>query len=450
MMPFAFTLPQIQIPARYRKILYYAGYPLFAVAVTLVTVFVSLPRDRIKDKVEATLSADPFSGQPGALGMDVSIGDLGLTLFSGAGLRVKDVVLRSRPLKESDKPARYTIDDLTVHVGLLGLMFNRPTYSFKVHGFQGEVVGAVSISPAEQRFRVDASGLVLTGVQSLSQAVGLPVEGTVSSVKLDAVAPKGLTANLEGVLDFEVDGLVIGDGKAKLTVPGDPFLSQGLTFPKLKLGKLSGHVVMEKGRARLEDVRVHSADGDATLEGYIELHDPIGSSIMHGYLKFRPSEALTKREPTVELMNNALAQAKRPDGFIGFQLSGPLTSVYYLPNANPPPGVLSKAGAPSLPSAPATAPTVQAPPPPPHALPQPFPTEPAEPPPPPPPPPSPVAEPPSPPPSPSLHEREHEHEPGAPVGPPSGVRPSLPHIDRPPAEEPANPPENLPSNQRGE
>src|SRR5207248_10880266 len=128
--------------------------------------------------------------------------------------------------------------------------------------------------------------------------------------------------------------------KAKLTVPGDPFLSQGLTFPKIKLGRLSGRVAIEKGRARFEGIRVHSADGDATLEGYVELHDPLGTSQMHAYLRFKPAEELVKREPTVELMNNALGgTAKRPDGYIGFQVTGPLAALFYLPSKDPPLGV---------------------------------------------------------------------------------------------------------------
>ena len=99
--------------------------------------------------------------------------------------------------------------------------------------------------------------------------------------------------------------------------------------------------------------------------------------------------------------------AKRPDGFIGFQLSGPLTAVFYLPNVNPPPGVVSK----SLPAtAPATAPPPVVPPanpsmgtgrlpPPPAMQPSGEPSEPE------------VAAPPLPPPLPPP-----------PIGPPSGTR----------------------------
>lgn len=370
----AFALPSwanpSAIPPRFRKPLLWAGWVFFALGVSLITVYASLPRDRIKDRIETVLSADPMSMQPGALGMDVSIGDLSLTLFTGAGLRAKDMVLRTRPLKEGDKPARYIIDDLTVHVGLLGLLFNRPTYKFKAHGLQGSVAGEISMSPSEQRIKIDADGLVLTGVPGIAQSVGLPVEGTLS-FKVDAVAAKNLAANMDGTAEITIDGAVIGDGKAKLTVPGDPFLAQGLTFPKLRLGTVSGKISMVKGRANIDDFRIHSADGDATLEGYVELRDPLSSSLMHGFLKFRPSEALVKREPTVELMNNALATAKRSDGYMGFQLSGPLTAVYYMPNQNPPPGVVSKGGSSTgpAPSGPTLTPPV--PPPPANTLPPP-------------------------------------------------------------------------------
>ena len=92
-----------------------------------------------------------------------------------------------------------------------------------------------------------------------------------------------------------------------------------LTFPRLRLGTIRAQVIMEKGKARLEGFHVQSPDGEAWLDGNVELRDPLGQSTMHGYLRFKPSEALAKREPTVELLNNSMSAAKRSDGFIGFR-----------------------------------------------------------------------------------------------------------------------------------
>jgi type II secretion system protein N len=363
----------LELTPRQKQLATWIGYPLFAIFVVLMTFLGSVPRDRVKDRLEAALSADVGSGEPMAIGLDVTIGDLSLTMLTGAGVKATDVVLRTRPPNPADKPARYVIDDVRLRIGLLATLFGHPSYSFKGHALSGIASGKIASSTDESSILVELEKIVLTGVPGLQQSVGLPLEGVVSG-KLDLTMPKQLLANANGTVDIAIDDAAIGDGKAKLTVPNDPFLSAGLTFPRIKLGRLSGQIVVEKGRARFEGVRVHSADVDATLEGYVELHDPIGTSQMHGYLKFRPSEALTKREPTLELVNTAMAQAKRADGFIGIQMSGPLQTLFVVPSKEPPYGVTTRnEPAAATPSSPLpalttplpTPPIVQAPPPPP-------------------------------------------------------------------------------------
>jgi type II secretion system protein N len=336
-------LRAIELTPRQKQLAVWIGYPVFALFVALLTLLLSIPTDRIKERLETGLSADVLSGDPMAIGMDVTIGDLSVTLLTGAGLKASNVTLRSRPVNPNDKPARYVIDDVRVNIGLLAAMFGRTSYSWKAHALQGTAWGKTSANTDESSMSIELEKLVLTGAPGIQQSVGLPLEGVVSG-KLDLTMPKGLLATSNGAIDLTLDDAVIGDGKAKLTVPNDPFLSAGITFPKIKLGKLTGHVVIEKGRARFEGVRVHSADGDATLDGYVELHDPIGLSQIHAYLKFRPSEALTKREPTIELVNTAMSQAKRPDGFIGFQMTGPLQAMFFMPNKEPPYGVTARDG----------------------------------------------------------------------------------------------------------
>jgi type II secretion system protein N len=353
-------LPQIALSPRLKKILIWSGYPTFALFVVVVTIFASLPRDRIKDKLETGLSADPMSGAPMALGVDVTIGELGLNLLTGLGLSASDIVVRTRPLDQNIKPARYLIEDVSLKVGLFGLMFGRPTYTVRAHALQGELKAKIGMSPAQQTIFIDAKNLVLTGVPGIQQAITLPVAGTIS-LNVDAVAAKSMAANLDGKAEITIEDFILGDGKAKLTVPGDPFMAAGITFPRLRFGTVNGQLIMEKGKGRIEGLHVKSPDGEAYLEGYIDLRDPLGMSQIHGYLRFKPSEALVKREPTVELMSNAMSASKRPDGFIGFQLSGPLSAIYYLPNQNPPPGVNIKGGAPTVPAAAPAVPSVPVP-----------------------------------------------------------------------------------------
>lgn len=368
---------------RQRRIIGWSGYPLFALFVALLAFYWSVPRERVKERLETALSADVTSGQPLAIGMDTEIGDLSLRLFTGLGFKATDIVLRTRPMNTSEKPARYVIDDVRVRLGLFSTLFGRPSYSFKAHALSGVVEGHVSGNNDESKVDVELDKLVLNGVPGIQQAFGgLPVEATISG-KLDVSVPKNLLANANGTIDIDIEDVSIGDGKAKLTVPNDPFLAAGVTVPRIRLGKLAGQIVIEKGRGRFEGVRVHSADADATLDGYVELHDPIGLSQMHAYLKFRPSEALLKREATIELLTNALAgTAKRADGYLGIQLTGPLSGVFFLPSKDPPFGVSTR----SEPAAAATpppaspkpaAPSFTPPPTPPPSTPPPPPPEPA-------------------------------------------------------------------------
>jgi type II secretion system protein N len=401
-----FALPVI--PPRLRRPLLYAGYTAFTLFVAVLTFYGAVPRDRVKDRLETALSADPSAMNPLGTGMDVTIGDLGLTLFSGPGVVGKDGIFKTRPLDPSVKPTRWFVDDATVHIGLLGLLFNRPSYSWKGHAMSGAITGKWSASPELSRLKLGLSEVVLDGVQAVQSALmGLPLNAKIDG-QLEIELPKQLIADSAGKIDFTLDDVVLGDGKAKLTVATDPFLAAGVTVPRIKLGKLEAHVTIEHGRARLDDVRLHSAEADATLEGYIELHDPISSSQLHAYLRFRPSEALAKREPTIELLMNAMSRAKRSDGYLGFALSGSFMLPSLVPATEPPPGVSShSAPRPAVPT------TVTAPPPPPpggHAVPPP-PAEVAPVPPPVEPPPAPAAAPPPPPAAPTA----------APAAPPAGA-----------------------------
>jgi type II secretion system protein N len=389
---------------RQRRWAAWAGYPLFALFVALMAFYWSVPRDRVKDRLETALSADVTSGQPLAIGMDVQIGELTMKLFTGLGFRATDIVLRTRPLAAGEKPARYIIDDVRVRLGLFAMMFGRPSYSFVAHALSGSIEGNVAGNSDETHVEVELDKLVLNNVPGIQASTGgLPVDGTVSG-KLDVHVLKNLLSNANGNIDVDIEDIVVGDGMAKLTVPNDPFLSAGLTFPRVKLGKLSGQIVIEKGRARFDGVRVHSADGDATLDGYVELRDPIGMSQMHAYLRFRLSEALIKREPTLELMTNALSgTAKRSDGYLGVQLTGTLAALFPLPSKDPPFGVTVQnepsAAAPTPPPKPA-----------PVAPPAPLPTaQPA------------IAAPAPPPPPPEPTPAPSGTPSGAPASPPSGV-----------------------------
>jgi type II secretion system protein N len=364
-------------PPPVRRFARAAGYPAFAIFVMLTTFSAALPDDRIKDRLETLLSQDPTTQQPMGLGVDVKAGDLSMSLLR-RGISAENVVLRTRPVRATDKPARYVLDTVKVNVGLFGLMFARPTYAFTIDAFKGLIEGTARVTMTDNHYHIEVSDVELGAMQGLQTALGPPLDGKLTG-KLELEAPGRLLANSNGTLELDVDNVSFGDGKAKLVIPGDAFMSQGLTFPKVRLGKVAAAVTIEKGKARIDQFVAHSPDVDVTLEGYVDLRDPFPSSSLHLFLRFKLNEALVKREATLELATSGLsAQGKRPDGFIGAQITGSFASPFFKADKAPPPGVTSKHdnGVPPPPpsSTPAPAPAppaaapdaAQAPPPPPE------------------------------------------------------------------------------------
>ncbi len=334
-------LDEIELSARTRKLLRLVGYPVFACVVALASFSLAIPRDKVRAQLETMLSQDPSSAQPLGLGMDVKAGDLELSLL-GSHVTAENVVLRTRPIRSADKPARFVLDKVKVGIGILGVLFARPRYSFAVEAFSGDLDGSIAVKGDSAHYKFDASGLKLEDIQGLQSGVGgLPLEGTFEG-KLDLDAPGRLLAQSSGTLELDLDGAALGDGKAKLVIPGDPFLSAGVTVPKVRLGKVSVVVTIDKGKARIDSLSAHSADLDLTLEGFIDLRDPISLSSLHLFLRFKLSDELLKRDATLGLVTTGLATGKRADGFYGAQITGSLLAPRFEVGRNPPAGVGSK------------------------------------------------------------------------------------------------------------
>jgi type II secretion system protein N len=359
------------------RLLRILGYPVFAISVFMLSLYLSLPIDRIKERLERELSQEPGPPSPGSgglgigLGMDVVIGNLDLHVLP-IGASASDITLRPRkhatPLEaegeKAAKPKPMFIDDITVRVPLSTLLGTQQAVDLEVQALGGTLSAFGGTGADGAALRIDLARLGLTRAPILNQFLPLPVVGVLSGtidVKVPArkptaigkdAAPKRPNAGpppldyskAAGLIEVKLAQGQIGDGKAKLTVPGDPFLSQGLTFPRLSLGDFAGRVVIDRGRATLADVHTKSADCEIWIEGYIELRDPLPASEMRLYLRFQPTPTLIKREPTIEILNNAMAIGKRGDGSLGFSITGTFGLPRSRPSKEPPEGISARPG----------------------------------------------------------------------------------------------------------
>ena len=78
-----------QLPESLRRPAKWVGYPLFGVVVFILALYLTLPRERIREHLEALASS--------WLGADVTAADFGLTLLTGPGVAASGVNVRTRP-----------------------------------------------------------------------------------------------------------------------------------------------------------------------------------------------------------------------------------------------------------------------------------------------------------------------------------------------------------------
>ncbi len=406
----------------------------FGFVVFLVVLYVTLPYGRFKDFIAAQVST---------LGYDMEAKHAGPSL--GVGMTLEEVSLVSRPAGGA-KPTRILIDKAKLGVSLLSYLWGSKSVSADVDVFGGEIDAEVTLGKEDASVEGRVSEVDLAEIPWVKSAINLPASGKFG-LKLDLAMPKQRLSESKGSLNWKCAGCAIGDGKAKLIIASNPLLAEGLGLPKIRLGDFTGKVAIDKGVGRLQNVQFKSPDIEASVEGELHLVQPVANSRVDLYVRFKLSDSLLRSSEKLRTIMDFTAQmGKRPDGFIGFRMSGTfrnMGNVQWLktspfvntatPPSKPAPHPVPAVALPTPPPPPpARAPTPVPPPPPPappathevvQALPPPTP-------PPPPPAPAPTPAPPSPPPPAAV----------APSPPPPAPAPTPPApAPTPPAPSPPPP-----------
>jgi type II secretion system protein N len=288
-------------------IVFAAGLGIYLVALAWV-----FPYARVGEFAEAVLSN---------AGYDAEIGDVGPTF--GMGVTLREIKISERPI-DGGKPWRMLVDRATVTTSPWVNLTGGMAYDVVADLFGGRVDLSIAANPEEGRGSLDIEDVALADLPWVKSALDIPVKGQVN-LDAEVTLPKLKAGRAEGTVTIEALGLSLGDGKAKLKVPDNPMLAEGLTVPRLRLGDLTGQIVFEKGTGTLKAMHAKSPDGEVHIEGEIRLADPVESSRLDLYVRFRLSDQMVKGSDKIQLLLQfAEMQGKRPDGFFGFRLSGSL------------------------------------------------------------------------------------------------------------------------------
>ncbi|MCD6498123.1 MAG: type II secretion system protein GspN [Deltaproteobacteria bacterium] len=310
------------------KALKYGGYSVFAIVVLFVSAYMAFPFERLKDLITKKLS------QGGRY--DVTIGSVSAAFPIGVSL--EDLVMVSRPERPKEKPSKMVIDQATVSFGFFSLLSGRPEIHFSVETLGGHIDGKTREDADGGRFIQFAfSSIEFEHLPGLDNAVDLPMDGTVSgSAKL--TIPKAGMRKSKGKMTLACHGCSVGDGKHKVKFkfakrPGhyDPLAEQGVTLPRLRLGKFGGDIVIKRGKATFDQFEAFSPDGEAQVLGSIMLRDPVAFSSVLALFKFKFSDDLKKRKPKTIGIESSMGRGRRADGMLGLCVTGRLKKPRFKP-----------------------------------------------------------------------------------------------------------------------
>jgi type II secretion system protein N len=374
------------------------GYPLFFLACFGLFLVWTFPVERFAPEAETRLSA--FTGR------EVKVGGASMSLTGALVLFAVEIGLApdeggdepQTPAAEADgekadaaaKPVlvpKYTIDELTVSVGFLDLLFGQLDVELDAELLGGELsiaydgplggegagaaedgpaavkpAAAIAARRAAQRalagkkgaaaetgvsetpaatneaddepmeLSIAATGIQLRQIHDLRRKSPVPIAGAVD-LKLDLRSETGRFADADGHVSVGISQFVLGDGKNPSTIGGMP-----ITVDEIVISEIAIELDVKKGTATVEKSELKSTDFAAAVEGTIALADPLSRSRLDLYLRFKFLDGYTNKSPTAKMLvstlpevSNAFKRSLRTDGFFGFRYRGLFGAAQFSP-----------------------------------------------------------------------------------------------------------------------
>ena len=288
------------MPKLNRKlVLAIAGYSAFFLVSFLLSAYLTFPYDRVRDLLVRRVAAQSeASGDPPA---KLTIEEVGPNWLSGITLR--GVTYERPAATKGEAPLKLAVDTLKVRASLLGLLRKRADVSFSAEIGDGDVSGVYETAedePTHLEMELDELGLSDLGLGGL---LGVPIKGSASGTVDVTLADK--PAGTQGRVELDMDDLTLGDGKAKVKLPG---MAGGLTLETIHAGELELKVAIRDGIASIEQLDTKGKDLQLSGSGSIRVVRPFMQSRADITLGAKFADSYTKRndrtKAAFDLMGN--------------------------------------------------------------------------------------------------------------------------------------------------
>ena len=293
----------------FKMILKWTGYPLFFIACFVFFAYKTFPYERLSDRIVQ---------EAAARGYEIEIIDL--THSGLAGLELEGLRLVVPSEEEGAPPVDLIIDELTVGTSLFSLISESKSYSFEAELAGGEAEGDIQMGEAELDVDMEIDEINLGALPALKKFTKVPLEGILGGEVVLSMPEE--VSESTGNVDLGIEGLVIGDGKSKLDIPG----WGGLTVDPADAGNLELVVNIEDGIAKIERAKAHGKDVELDVLGRARLQRPLKRSDLNIMLRAKIMDAYKEKSAKVatmlELASSGLKNALTADGSIQYSIAG--------------------------------------------------------------------------------------------------------------------------------
>ncbi len=322
------------------------AYPVFYLGCLVFFGYLTFPYGRLKDRVIAEIEK---RGKPG---QRLEIGKLGSYWLSGvelsgvklhlpaeapppAGFPGADFTTPPAPAKESV----IVIDEAHARVRLWPLLLGRVRLDFWVSAFGGEIKGSAPLGSAKGQVEVELDHVDVARIEPIAHAIGVPIRGTATG-KLLLDAPDGKFNKANGSFEMTLADTIVSDGKTKI---------QGLLeLPAAKLGDVVISAEAKDGSLKITKLAASGTDLEIVGDGKVALREPWGDAVADLVVRFKFTDAYRGKNGTTksllgepgsskgglieEMATTKMKRARRPDGFYGWHIWGPLRRLKFDPS----------------------------------------------------------------------------------------------------------------------
>jgi type II secretion system protein N len=301
-------------------------YTAFFGLAFIVSAYFTFPYDRLRDFLISKIEA---RGKGMSDTVQVEIGELSPSFFTGAVL--KDVEIKRRTGEADAEPSTLHFDEVSARVSAWSVLMRSPKVKLHAKVGEGELDGSFEQDGDTQHVEAELDALDV-GKLGLGSFLGVPMKGRASG-KLNLSLPVE-TPKTTGELELKIAGLRIGDGKAKLSMPG---LRNGMTLEEVDAGTLDLAMKAQNGSADIVRFATDGKDLKIQGEGSMRLANPLRRSRPDVQLELKLSDTYKNKTDRTKALFEILAmqpdwqRATGADGALNLHVAGTLQT----PRATP-------------------------------------------------------------------------------------------------------------------